>query len=199
MVAAFAAGRLSADEPASTPPVRMQDSGEHADHDSMAMMAEVESEAQFLAQMIPHHQEAIDTAKVLLDGTEREEMREFARGIISSQQAEADDMTGWLEQWHPDEPEFSDYEPMMDPDLADMTGDELDQTFIEGMLEHHMMAVHMSRMLLEGDLDEHAEVTELATNIRDNQTREILQMHDWLDEWFDVQVPHGGMLHGMGE
>ena len=52
--------------------------------DHSAMM--VESEREFVAGMIPHHQEAVDTAsEVLARGGTTEEMRTLAEDIVAAQ------------------------------------------------------------------------------------------------------------------
>lgn len=154
----------------------------------------IASEREFLAEMIPHHEEAIASAKVLRDGTERDEMREFAKDIIATQQAEVDDMTRWLDDWYDGAEPSTDYVPMMRPDLDELSGDELDEAFLQDMTMHHMMAVHMSRSLLARDLDEHEEATDLARTIETTQRAEIRQMQAWLYEWFD----RGGSMMGTG-
>lgn len=53
----------------------------------------------FIRMMIPHHEGAIDMAEAVLETSEREELRQLARGIIEAQQREIDLMEGWLEQW----------------------------------------------------------------------------------------------------
>lgn len=50
----------------------------------------------FLAQMIPHHQGAIDMSKVLLKDGLRPEVRRFAQEIIAHQQGEIELMNRWL-------------------------------------------------------------------------------------------------------
>jgi uncharacterized protein (DUF305 family) len=157
----------------------------------------VDSESEFLAEMIPHHEEAIASAKILKAGTKRSEMRTFADDIIKTQQSEVDDMRAWLKRWYPDVKESTSYEEMMRSDLASLKGDELDQAFLEDMTPHHMMAVHMSRSVLEEDLTKHDEVETLARSIRDSQMKEISMMQDWLNDWFDVQMSHQDMMQGM--
>ena len=51
----------------------------------------------FLAQMIPHHEGAIDMSKVLLKGGLRPEVRRLAQEIIGHQQAEIEMMKRWLD------------------------------------------------------------------------------------------------------
>lgn len=157
----------------------------------MSGMEVVESEFGYLAGMIPHHEEAIASAEVLLEGTDRPEMKAFAERIIETQSAEVAQMQEWLAAWYPDQDISVDYEPMM-RDLDGLTGDELDQAFLEDMIHHHGMAVMMSQQLLNQGLAEHPEVVPFAEQISDNQHTEIFQMRDWLRDWFGV-TPMGTM------
>ncbi len=150
-------------------------------------------EASFLAHMIPHHQEAIDSAEALLAVTERPELQSLLREIIASQSAEIEHMEDWLARWHPDAPATTPYTPMM-RDLTDAPVAERERAFLEDMLMHHMMAVRDARMLLARGLAEHEEVAELARSIVDEQTREMRLMQEWLATWFDAS----GMGMGMG-
>ena len=61
----------------------------------------INNEYEFLVHMIPHHGEAIFTASILREGTEREEMKQFAEAIISTQSDEIEQMTIWLATWYP--------------------------------------------------------------------------------------------------
>lgn len=157
----------------------------------MSGMEMVESEFDYLAGMIPHHEEAIASAQVLLEGTDRPEMKAFAERIIETQSAEVTQMQEWLAAWYPDQDISVDYEPMM-RDLDGLTGDELDQAFLEDMIGHHMEAVMMSQQLLAQGLAEHPEAIPFAEQIRDNQHAEIFQMRGWLRDWFGV-TPMGVM------
>lgn len=71
--------------------------------DDMAAMLEGktgdELDKAFLEGMIPHHQGAIEMARALLEGTEREEMKDLARDIIQAQQQEIDMMKRWQRDW----------------------------------------------------------------------------------------------------
>lgn len=142
-------------------------------------MPTVDSEFEYLARMIPHHEEAIASAELLLAGTERPEMEAFARDIIDTQSAEVTQMREWLADEYPERDPSVDDEPMM-RDLTRLTGDELDQAFLEDMVGHHMAAVMMSQQLLAGDLAEQPEVVPFAEQIRDGQHAEIFQMRGWL-------------------
>lgn len=155
-------------------------------------MAEVESEFEYLAQMIPHHEEAIVSARVLLEGTERPEMRLFAESILETQSAEVTQMEEWLAAWYPGRDASVEYEPMM-RDLGGLSGDELDRAFLEDMIPHHMGAVMMSQQLLSQGLSEHTDLPPFAGKIRDAQIAEMSQMRDWLREWFGA-TPRGGRM-----
>ena len=50
----------------------------------------------FLAQMIPHHEGAIDMSKILLQSGLRPEVRRLAQEIIAHQQGEIAIMRRWL-------------------------------------------------------------------------------------------------------
>lgn len=162
------------DGPRAAGPARMGMFGE---------MPTVDSEFEYLAQMIPHHEEAIASAELLLEGTERPEMEAFAQDIIETQSAEVEQMRAWLADEYPERGPSVDYEPMM-RDLTGLTGDELDQAFLEDMVGHHMGAVMMSQQLLAGGLAEQPELVPFAEQIRDSQHAEIFQMRGWLAEWF---------------
>lgn len=57
-------------------------------------------EKAFITEMIPHHQGAVDMAKMLLkDTTVRPELKAFAEAIIKAQEAEIGQMNGWLSAW----------------------------------------------------------------------------------------------------
>jgi uncharacterized protein (DUF305 family) len=154
-------------------------------------MAMVASEFDYLAQMIPHHDEAIATATLLQRGTERPEMRAFGASIVATQSAEVEQMKAWLAGWYPGRDTRVEYTPMM-RDLAGLSGSALDRAFLEDMIPHHMMAVMMSQQLVVRGLATHAEVVPFARNIRDTQQQEIRMMSDWLRDWFGATVGMGG-------
>ncbi|MDF1500348.1 MAG: DUF305 domain-containing protein [Anaerolineales bacterium] len=148
----------------------------------MGTMADIDSEYEYLSGMIPHHEEAVAKARILREGTDRAEMREFAQSIIDVQTREIQQIEEWLARWYPDQPARADYQPMMG-DYSGMSGDELDVAFLEDMIHHHMAAVMMSQQLLVSGLAEHDEVAGLAGDIRDAQLREIRLMSDWLEDY----------------
>jgi len=149
----------------------------------MGMMSAVTSEYSYLADMIPHHQEAVEAAQLLLAGTRRPEMKAFARQIITTQRAEVQQMQRWLRVWYPDTATRPTPRPMM-RDLRGLTGDALDRAFLADMPLHHMGAIMMSQQLLARNLIRHSEVRPFALNIARTQHEETVQMMQWRAEWF---------------
>ena len=149
----------------------------------MGMGMAVASEFDYLAQMIPHHEEAVFTANLLARGTDRQEMRDFAATIIRTQTAEIEQMRTWLAAWYPGRDTTVNYRPMM-RDLSGLNGDALDRAFLQDMIPHHMMAVMMSQQLIAASYARHEDVIPFAQNIRDVQRAEIHMMQRWLAAWF---------------
>src|SRR3989344_3008284 len=54
----------------------------------------------FIVQMIPHHEGAIQMAKVALERSKRPEIISLANGIIEAQEKENRDMRSWYELWY---------------------------------------------------------------------------------------------------
>lgn len=154
-------------------------------------MANVSSEFDYLANMIPHHEEAVASARLLLAGTERAEMEAFAQSVIDVQTSELAQMREWLATWYPGRDTTVAYEPMM-RDLSGLSGDALDRAFLEDMVPHHMAAVMMSQQLVSRRLAQHPVVVPFAERIRDTQHAEIFQMATWLRDRFGVS-PMGRM------
>lgn len=157
-----------------TPPMMdMDHSMMEMDHSMM-----VQNDEEFLAMMIPHHQEAIDTAKVILAKSENADLKELAQAIVDAQTSEIAQMEEWGSEWFGTSFAASDqYEAMM-PDLTKLEGEALDQAFIEGMIAHHEMAVMMAEQLKS--FTERPELLEMADAIITAQTAEIEMMKGWL-------------------
>ena len=56
----------------------------------------------FIDAMIPHHQSAIEMAKVAYEKSENPRIKKLAENIVSGQQAEIEQMKRWREQWYPE-------------------------------------------------------------------------------------------------
>ncbi|PYS97750.1 MAG: DUF305 domain-containing protein [Acidobacteria bacterium] len=58
-----------------------------------------EFDKEFVNQMIPHHEGAIEMAKDLANRSQRTELKELAGAIVTDQQAEIEDMKEWADEW----------------------------------------------------------------------------------------------------
>jgi uncharacterized protein (DUF305 family) len=72
--------------------------------------AEGSAEAGFARDMQAHHAQAVEMSTMVRDGTEDPEVRSLALDILLTQQQQAGQMYGWLEQW--DLPQASLAAPM---------------------------------------------------------------------------------------
>lgn len=83
------------DEPASTKAFRVANEIMHRD---MNIQFTGAADTDFVRGMIPHHQGAIDMAKVILEHGKDPELRKLAEGIIAAQESEIKMMREWLEK-----------------------------------------------------------------------------------------------------
>jgi uncharacterized protein (DUF305 family) len=70
-------------------------------HRDMAVALTGDADRDFVASMIPHHQGAIDMAKVELAYGKDPEIRRLAEGIVAAQEAEIREMEEWLARSRP--------------------------------------------------------------------------------------------------
>jgi uncharacterized protein (DUF305 family) len=133
------------------------------------------SERAFLEHMIPHHQEAVDTAKeVLARGGTLPEIKELASDIIAAQEKEITDMKSWYAAWYQKE-YVESTEPMtMMRDLEGLSGADLDKKFLEEMIAHHMNALEQGQLVAKTTTK--PEIIKLATDIAESQSEEIITM-----------------------
>jgi uncharacterized protein (DUF305 family) len=140
----------------------------------------------FMQGMIPHHQGAIDMAKVVLQFGKDEEVKAFAEKVVKAQEGEIAFMNGWLTKTDknalPTSPEAAKgnadaMAAMMKNMMVPYTGD-ADVDFITGMIPHHQGAVDAANVALQFAKD--PEVLKLAQDIATAQEGEITFMQEWL-------------------
>jgi len=149
----------------------------------------------FIQMMIPHHQGAVDMARIALNKAEHPELKKLAQDMITSQSQEIQEMKIWYKTWYKTEvpavssmtmPMQSDtgmnhMNNMMSMDLTALkNASNFDQAFIQQMIPHHKMAVMMSAMVLNSP---HPELRNLAKAIIQTQSAEIEEMFQWQRQW----------------
>ncbi len=146
----------------------------------------------FIANMIAHHQGAVDMAKLALANAKHQELKDMANDIVTAQEKEIADMLAWQKAWgYPptSAEDMQDHSAMgMMDDMAGMTaqlegktGDDFDKTFLEQMILHHQSAIDMAA---PGEKNaSRQEVKDLTAAIVKAQSKEIAQMQTWQKEW----------------
>ncbi|GAA1212486.1 DUF305 domain-containing protein [Rhodoglobus aureus] len=146
----------------------------------------------FAIMMIPHHQQAVEMADLVLEKADIDErVSELAQQIKAAQDPEISIMEGWLRGWgiDYDSSETSGMAGMghgdgmmSDADMDDLQqaeGSEASRLFLEQMIEHHEGAIVMAQAQI--DEGEFPAAIELATAIVSAQTEEIVTMQAILD------------------
>src|SRR5918998_731762 len=147
------------------------------------------SDEAFIDAMVPHHQGAIAMAEVALKNAEHEEIKELSSNIISSQQAEIEELKFIKKE------EFGTSNVPMEMSQEQMRGmgmmmdsqqlanqKPFDEAFIDTMIPHHQSAIEMAQVALENS--DNPKIKDLAQNIISAQQREIEQMREWRREWY---------------
>ena len=67
-------------------------------HRGMDIRYSGDADVDFVRGMIPHHQGAIDMAKVVLQYGKDDQARKWASDVVREQQREIDEMQNWLKQ-----------------------------------------------------------------------------------------------------
>lgn len=147
-------------------------------------------ERHFIEQMVPHHQGAIDMARLVMQKSKKPEVRTMAQNILATQQMEIDDMREWYKEWFKKDLTNTSGHAMhgemgmstMHGDLTSLaTAPNFDLEFVRQMIPHHESAVMMAKMLLATSPRE--ELEQLANNIIATQSQEIADMQQWQEEW----------------
>ena len=145
----------------------------------------------FVADMIPHHESAVEMAKLAQERGESGFVKGLAKDIIDAQNAEISTMRSVDEQLKDvkvGDLGVADHMKGMDADMAMLEkADPFDKAFIDMMVPHHKGAIEMAKVEL--DKGENPELKQLAEAIIEAQQREIDQMNEHRQEAFGGPVP----------
>ena len=148
----------------------------------------------FIEQMIPHHEGAIEMAKLAQIRSKNTNILNLAEAIIKSQSDEIIQMKGWYKDWYKAEVPVDSavgmgmgrgmmQGGMMGGSTSDIdslkNATDFDTAFFKEMIPHHQMAVMMAQMLLSGT--SRPEMKTLGQNIVAAQEKEINEMRSWLE------------------
>ena len=149
------------------------------------------ADVRFMADMIPHHHQAVEMAALVADRTNRQELIDVAGRIDKSQQDEIEFMQGWLRDRGEHVPEPTAHHamhtshqmagmatPEQMAQLAASKGTAFDRLFLQLMITHHDGAVTMVEELLEQPGSAYDPVLfEFVGDIQNDQTAEIERMN----------------------
>jgi uncharacterized protein (DUF305 family) len=194
--------------------------GDHAGHGGGASTATTTSradvDAAFVAQMVPHHEMAVEMAELVPRRSERAALRTLARQVIATQEAEIVRLRTIAERLGVRLPagdgghdahaahgggalerdaatlRLSVDEMGMSMDMPALErSTRFDRDFIDAMIPHHQGAIRMARAVLVAGAD--PETRELAKAIVEEQAQEIAEMNAWRRAWFGAASPAGGV------
>ncbi len=159
-----------------------------------------QTDGAFIAAMIPHHESAIEMAKVAQKEAEHPQIKQLADDIIAAQ----DDEIGQMEQMHQrmfGQPvQGADHGSLgLNDEMMGMTMDmhslqgakPFDRAFIDAMIPHHQGAIRMAQVELAEGQDQ--ETKDLAQSIISAQSKEINEMNRWRQQWYGAPSPAGGV------
>ncbi len=157
--------------------------------DSVSLDASVAGD--FLRQMIPHHQGAVEMAEYEIKYGKSPEMIRLARKIVTAQQQEIAEMETMLKNYPYKEGETVPIKYvdamtkiMMDmmhqtPTDMELKGKDVDCSFAMVMLPHHQAAVDMAMVFLK--LEPQSQLVTFAQSIVSDQKKEIEQMQKFIE------------------
>lgn len=156
----------------------------------------VSDELSFISEMIPHHQEAIDSSSTLLAKTQNPKLKSILGNIIKWQTKEVTIMKERLSKYY----SWSDYKvkymPMMRDTSTISAISTLEKMYIEDMIAHHQGAVDMSLKILaimnqqsplikmtEDAMKQRESIKTFAKSILQSQTKEIIEFTQLLSTY----------------
>ena len=151
----------------------------------------------FVADMIPHHQSAVQMAKIAQRRGQSEFVKDLADDIIRTQNDEISTMRSIAAKLDDagvkaQDLGIAEHAMGMDNDLAKLRdADPFDREFIDMMIPHHQGAIRMARVEL--DKGSSPQAKKLAEQIIKAQTSEIDAMNMHRTDEFGSASPAGGV------
>ncbi|MCQ9133024.1 DUF305 domain-containing protein [Streptomyces hilarionis] len=148
----------------------------------------------FAQMMIPHHEQALEMAKLADGRASDSEIKDLAGKIEQAQDPEITTMKGWLTSWN--QPTAMESMPGMDhgsmntngmmshedmAELKGMKGAEFDKMFAQMMIDHHNGAIAMAKD--EQKNGKNADAKTMAGDIVTGQSAEVKQLQSILDRF----------------
>jgi uncharacterized protein (DUF305 family) len=149
-----------------------------------------EADVTFAQQMIPHHEQALEMAKMADGRASDSQVKSMAGKIEQAQDPEIKTMKGWLTSWN--KPTAMESMPGMDmsgegmmsdddmKELEGMKGADFDKMFAQMMIEHHKGAIAMAKD--EQKNGKNADAKKMADDIVTGQSAEVKQLQSILDQ-----------------
>ncbi len=157
-----------------------------------------EVDGNFIADMVPHHQSAIEMAEIAETQADHPEIKQLSSEIIAAQEMEIAELNAAHLRIFGEplaEEDGSTEEHGGEVSEIDMTAlenaDPFDEAFIDMMIPHHQAAIEMARVELSDGQD--PELMALAQQIIDSQSIEIEEMNSWREDWYGAVSPAGGV------
>ncbi len=148
------------------------------------------ADVDFVRQMIPHHQAAVDMARIQLAYGRDAHLKQFSRWIIFAQDIEIRFMKQWLRgrdrgvaRQGAEDYYGAAMQQMHRAMAISYTGD-ADRDFVLAMIPHHQGAIDMAAMLIARGVN--PEIRALANDIYRAQASEIAWQHAWLAQYPDT-------------
>lgn len=156
-------------------------------HGAGASASSADYDQWFIDGMVPHHQAAIDMAKIARRKAEHAELKTLAEAIVADQDGEIAQMKGWRKSWYgsAEVPAGGGGHAMggMDTDLQQLeAANPFDKAFIAAMIPHHQSAIDMAKEA-QGKA-KRQEIKDLAARIVTAQQAEIDRMKGWRSAWY---------------
>ncbi|MDE6886214.1 MAG: DUF305 domain-containing protein [Helicobacteraceae bacterium] len=143
----------------------------------------------FLSDMIPHHQGAINSSKLYLQVGKDKDLKKIANDIIKSQEQEIEYFNELLEIISQEEKincedlSYQNYQMQVKEDMDKMMStmhavqisDNIDLDFAKAMIAHHQGAIDSSKSILK--FTQNPQIQEIANNIIKTQEQEIAAMN----------------------